>query len=101
YTSPLCVAIAFYFSEKKNGRTRAKHKIEVLSEHIRLTSMGEGTLRETLKNKKVNDVEDGLEYYSVIGSGCTCIVTEEKKDFYFSEIEVLSSRDYFQNYIKH
>jgi predicted nucleic acid-binding protein len=101
YTSPLCIAIAFYFSEKKDGRSRAKQKITVLSDHLAITAMDGLTLKDALKNKRVNDVEDGLEYYSAIGSGCKCIITEDKSDFYFSEIEVLNCRDYFQKYIKH
>ena len=100
YTSPLCLAIAFYFSEKKSGRTQAKHKINILSENIEFTNLNHKTVKDTLKNKKVNDVEDGLEYYSAIDSGCKCIITEDKKDFYFSEIEVLNSKEYFEKYLR-
>lgn len=100
YTSPLCIAIAFYFSEKKNGRAASRQKLQVLCEHIRITDVNGAMLDQVLQNKKVNDLEDGLEYYSAIDSGCKCIVTEDRKDFYFSEIEVLGSQDYFQKYIK-
>jgi predicted nucleic acid-binding protein len=32
FTSPICLAIAFYFSEKKSGRKLAKKKLGVLCE---------------------------------------------------------------------
>ncbi|MEI9958643.1 MAG: PIN domain-containing protein [Ferruginibacter sp.] len=32
YTSPVCLAIAFYFAEKKCGTQLAKQKIKLLSE---------------------------------------------------------------------
>lgn len=40
----------------------------------------------------------GLEYYAAVESGCICIVTGNKKDFYFPEIEVLDSKEFMQKY---
>jgi len=99
YTSPLCLAIAFYYSEKKSGQTMAREKIELLARKLHITTMDTSTVRSTGWNKMIHDFEDGLQYYSAIESGCTCIVTENKSDFYFSEIEVLSSRDFLENYV--
>jgi predicted nucleic acid-binding protein len=100
YTSPLCLAIAFYFASKKSGHTHARTKINVLSEKLNFTTVGSDTVNEVRKNKKIHDIEDGLQYYSAISSGCQCIITEDKKDFYFSEIEVLSARKYCEKYLK-
>ena len=36
YTSPICLAIAFYFAEKKSGRSLAKSKIGILSKKIKI-----------------------------------------------------------------
>ena len=38
FTSPLCLAIAFYFVEKKSGTQLAKQKIKLLSEKILIYS---------------------------------------------------------------
>ena len=100
YTSPLCVAIAFYFSEKKSGRSVAKSKIKLLSKHIGITGMNSYTVLKALENKKVLDLEDGLEYYSALEIGCRYIITEDRNDFYFSDIEVLDSRSFFEKHIK-
>ena len=100
YTSPLCLAIAFYFSEKKSGRATAKTKIATLCQHINITALNSETVLKTLDNKKVLDVEDGLEYYSAIASDCKCIITEDRKDFYFSEIDILDSRTFFEEHLK-
>ncbi len=100
YTSPLCLAIAFYFSEKKSGRVMAKAKVNTLCKHIGITDMSKGTVLKALENKKVLDLEDGLEYYSALGSDCKCIVTEDLKDFYFSDIEVLDSKSFFEKHFK-
>ena len=98
FTSPVCLAIAFYFSEKKSGNTLARKKVEMLCENISITDTGESIVRKAIANKKVHDFEDGLEYYSALGSGCKCIVTEDTNDFYFSEIDVLTSERFLEKY---
>ena len=99
YTSPLCLAIAFYFAEKKCGTTLAKQKINLLTEKLYITNLSEKTVLEANRNKKVHDLEDGLQYYSALDSGCKYIVTENLEDFYFSEIEVLTGRQFLENYV--
>ncbi|HSN10165.1 MAG TPA: PIN domain-containing protein, partial [Hanamia sp.] len=44
YTSPVCLAIAFYFAEKKFKSVKAKSKIQVLCEHIHITSVNESVV---------------------------------------------------------
>ena len=100
YTSPLCLAIAFYFAEKKSGRTKAKEKISTLSSHIEIAGTDADAVMQTINNKKINDFEDGLEYYSALAAKCGVIITEDTKDFYFSDIDVQSSLSFFERYLK-
>jgi predicted nucleic acid-binding protein len=99
YTSPICLAIAFYFAEKKFKSAKAKEKIALLTEHISIAAATPTCVEKTLQNRKVLDFEDGLEYYSAQESKCTCIVTEDVSDFHFSEIEVLSGEGFFEKYM--
>jgi predicted nucleic acid-binding protein len=98
YTSPLCLAITFYYAEKKNKRN-AREKINSLADKLTITSIDEKTVSETVKNKQIHDFEDGLQYYSAVESGCKCIITEDKTGFYFSKIEVLTSRAFLENHV--
>ena len=99
YTSPICLAIAFYFAEKKHGTTTAKQKINLLANNIFITDVGNDAVLSALQNKKVNDFEDGLEYYSAQKSKCTLIITEDVSDFYFAAMEVLKSNDLVEKYL--
>ena len=99
FTSPVCLAIAFYFAEKKYKSISAKKKIQVLCEHISIASVNKSTVLQSLQNPAINDFEDGLEYYSAVESKCDCIITEDINDFYFSKIEVLRSEDFFQKHL--
>jgi predicted nucleic acid-binding protein len=99
YTSPLCLAIAFYFAQKKSKKT-AKQKIELLSKHLQIADVTNATVQKALQNNAVHDFEDGMEYYSALENKCTCIITEDTKDFYFSDIEVLTAQDFFDEHMK-
>ncbi|TAL62131.1 MAG: PIN domain-containing protein [Bacteroidetes bacterium] len=99
YTSPACLAIALYFSEKKSGNALARNKIKYLCEHIHIADTDQNTVNKAISNKKVHDFEDGLEYYSATASGCKCIVTEDVGDFYFSEMEVMKPKEFLLKYL--
>ena len=94
FTSPLCLAIAFYFSSKKSGDTMAREKIAMLLNHIGITTIDEKTTLQAIENRHIHDFEDRMEYYSAIQHKCDCIITENQKDFYFSDIEVIGCEEF-------
>lgn len=98
FTSPVCLAITFYFAQKKHGRS-AKERLDLLCGHIETAEVTRGCILSALADPKVQDFKDGLEYYAALEAGCQCIVTENKKDFYFSTIEVLDSLEFYGKYM--
>ena len=89
FTSPLCIAIAAYFAAKRNGNKLAKKKIALLMEKLEITTVNDQCCRNAINEKRIEDLEDGLEYFSALGSKCGFIVTYDKSDFHFSKIPVL------------
>lgn len=100
YTSPICVAIAFYFAEKKNGTDLALKKVKLLCEKIRVASVDETVVKKATSNKSIHDLEDGIEYYAAVDAKCKCIITHDKDDFYFSQIEVLDPEEFLLKHVK-
>lgn len=98
YTSPICLAIAFYFAEKKSGQSGALKKIQMLCSKIGIASVDENVVDETLANKNITDFEDGLEYYAAEQSNCTCLITEDVADFSFAKMEVLRAEEFLVKY---
>ncbi|HNX78496.1 MAG TPA: hypothetical protein PKJ24_01380 [Prolixibacteraceae bacterium] len=90
YTSPLCLAIAFYFAGKKCGEKTALFKISLLCQHLQVTTINEVTIQKVLDDPRVTDFEDGLEYFSALETPCDFIITENCKDFWFSSIPVMN-----------
>ncbi len=100
FTSPVCLAIAYYFAGKKYKSAKAKEKISLLCKQIEIAEATKSSVQKALKNKSVLDFEDGLEYYSAEESTCTCLVTEDINDFHFAKMEVLTSEAFFLKYMK-
>ena len=99
YTSPICLAIAFYFAEKKCGTILAKQKIALLANKLCITNVGKNEVLQSLQNKKVNDFEDGIEYYAAVSEKCQAIISEDVSDFYFSSIAVYNSKDFLLHHV--
>ena len=99
YTASICLAIAFYFSEKKSGSVMARLKIEMLAKKILMTAVDQATVDQTLANRQGEDLEDGLEYYSAVDGGCTVIVTEDRAGFYYSTVPVMNCQQFLEQYI--
>ena len=76
-------------------------EIEILKKYnnptIGLTA--ESMAKEFNLSTDSTDFEDGLEYYAAKEVECNCIVTEDTDDFYFSEIEVLDCKGFFNRYL--
>lgn len=96
YTSPLCLSIAYYFATKKCSNQEALRKIYVLVNKIGITSVSEKEVLQAINNKKISDFEDGMVYYSALTKKCNYIITEDKDDYYFSEIPVYNSKQFFE-----
>lgn len=77
----------------------AKLKIEMLSKKIAMTTVDQAVSNQALSNRQIQDFEDGLEYYSALGSDCEVIVTEDSDGFYYSKIPVLGCEDFLRKYI--
>ena len=99
YTSPVCLAIAFYFAEKKSGTQLAKQKIKLLSEKILIAEVGKNEVIRALENKQVNDFEDGIEYYAALNNKCEVIITEDTGDFYFADIKICRAQIFLTEYL--
>lgn len=99
FTTPICLAISFYFSEKKSGATVAKRKMDLLNSKIQVAEVGGDEVLKTLKNPSIKDFEDGLEYFSAIRASCEVIVSEDTDGFYFSDIPVYSCREFLDHVV--
>ncbi|HSI76448.1 MAG TPA: PIN domain-containing protein [Lunatimonas sp.] len=98
FTSPICLAISFYFSEKKSGSKAAQRKMQLLTTKVGITKVDHGVVTQAINDRRIVDFEDGMEYYSAIEKGCQLIITENISDFFYSEIPVMDSRQFIREF---
>lgn len=98
FTSPVCLAIAFYFAEKKSGAITAKKKIGLLCEKIGVAVHTKEDIANITANSSIEDFEDGLEYYAALREKCQYIVTNDVDDFYFASITVCRPDTFIRDY---
>lgn len=96
YTTPVCLAIAFYFAEKKHRTQKAKEKISLLCQHIAIAPITQDCVQQALADKEALDFEDGIQYYAALAQQCDYLITENVEDFYFSKMTVLDSKTFLQ-----
>jgi len=99
YTSPTTLAIAFYFCSKKYNREIAKKKIESLCKRIEIAVNSSNDPLLAASNNAITDFEDGLQYYAAKNAKCKCIVTNDYRDFHFSDIEILDAESFLQKHV--
>jgi predicted nucleic acid-binding protein len=93
FTTPLCLAIAFYFASKKHGEAVAKKKIDLLVQNTGIAVIDKSSVSKAMNDKRVEDVEDGFQYYAALKAGCDRLITYDVSDFYFSEIPVMQPEE--------
>lgn len=74
----------------------AKKKIDLLCRNLKITTLDSDTTHKSLSNPKITDFEDGLEYYSAVNQGCEWIITEDREDFWFSELKVAGCEEFLK-----
>jgi predicted nucleic acid-binding protein len=95
-TSPITLAISYYFAEKKKGRDGAKNLIKVLSSKLQLIDNKNNHVTMALADNRINDFEDGLHFFAATDAQCKAIITYNKSDFYYSDIPVYSPREFLE-----
>ena len=98
HTSPICLAIAFYFSEKKSGRKVARQKMDLLVEHISVATVDVEVVKQSLQQKNIDDFEDGMEYFAAQKASCEMIITENPGDFHFGKLRVMRAEEFILSF---
>lgn len=92
--SALSLGIAFYFSEKKSGRKEARRKMELLLQKLQVTPCGEAEAKAAVMEKKADDFEDALQFFSAKSADASVILSNNPSDYHFSPIPVRRPEDF-------
>ena len=91
--SALSYATASYFLAKFENVEKAKDKLRKFKIISEICELNESIIEKGL-NSKFADFEDSLQYFSAVSSGCSILITRNKKDFKESLIPIMTAEEY-------
>ena len=77
--------------------SRTEVVLASLFEFAEITSVDSNAVKSAV-TLQAKDFEDALQYFSAKAIGVDCIVTRNVKDFPFSELQVLTPKDFLAHY---
>jgi predicted nucleic acid-binding protein len=96
YVSSLTCANMAYIGRKKFPGEAIYAVLASLFEFAEIASVDSNAVKSAV-TLQAKDFEDALQYFSAKAIGVDCIVTRNVKDFPFSELQVLTPKDFFHS----
>lgn len=93
FTSSLIIANIHYFISKAENSKQAIYKIDKLTSFIKVLSVGENEIKESIKSK-FKDFEDCIQNSCATNSKMDVIVTRNIKDFKLSQLPILTPKEF-------
>lgn len=93
YATALSFVNCLYVCRKDIGYDSALEKVRKLRRIINISPLSETEFDKAI-NSDTRDVEDAIQYYSALSSGCEVIITRNKKHFPKGAIEILTPQEF-------
>lgn len=87
-----------YFAKKGIKAKDLKRFINVILDTCIVVSVDTDILKQSI-NSDFTDFEDATQYFCAKSIGADLIITNDKKGFKNSQIDIITSRDFYQKYI--
>lgn len=93
HVSDLTFANIAYLSRKVMPRDQLYEMLEALCMFLHVGGINKESVMKAIR-LRAKDFEDALQYYAAKEAGADCIITRNKKDFYFSDIPVYTPEEF-------
>lgn len=93
------INIHYFASKDKNmNNAMVKKHINLFLEEYTIFS-AEAEILQTALNSNFDDFEDGVQYFCAKSIGADFIITNDKKGFLNSDLDIITSKDFYAEYI--
>ena len=96
YTSAVVLANVFYLLRKKIGIERSRDQLRKLRLIMKVVPITEKTV-DTVLNSKIDDFEDGLQYFSAKENNIVVLITRNIKDYKEKDLIVQTAEEYLRS----
>ena len=95
FTSAVVLANVFYILRKINGNEETKRQIRNLRLLVHILPINQNIVDMAL-NSKINDFEDGLQYFAAKENNIPVIITRNTRDYKEKDMAILSTEEYIK-----
>ena len=99
YLNDLSIINIHYIAKKKRTREEITQILKIILRKQEIVSIDKYIIENAL-DSEFKDFEDGVQYFSARRVNADLIITSNKKDFAYSEIEVLTPLVFYSEYVK-
>ncbi len=89
-----------YFARKGLKAKDLKQYINIILDNFNIISADKSIIKQAI-NSDFNDFEDAVQYFCAKNINADLIITNDKKGFKNSTIDTISSKDFYNRYIKY
>lgn len=88
-----------YLLEKHLNYEDLAHILRQFASIVKIATIDERTVRKSLSTGSLfHDIEDAMQHYAAIQSGCEAIITRNVKDFAHADIPVFLPADFVKGF---
>lgn len=88
-----------YLLEKRLSYEDLAHTLRQFASIVEIAPIDERTVRKSLSTTSLfRDIEDAMQHYAAVQSGCEALITRNVKDFVHSDIPVFSPSDFLKSF---
>ena len=88
-----------YLLEKRLSYEDLAHTLRQFASIVEIAAIDERTVRKSLSTTSLfRDIEDAMQHYAAIQSGCEAFITRNVKDFAHADIPVFSPADFLKEF---
>lgn len=88
-----------YLLEKRLSYDDLAHTLRQFASIVEIAAIDERTVRKSLSTTSLfRDIEDAMQHYAAVQSGCEAHITRNVKDFVHADIPVFSPADFLKGF---
>jgi len=99
YLNDLSIINIHYIAKKKRTREEITQILRIILRKQEIVSIDKHIIENSL-DSEFKDFEDGVQYFCARRVDADLILTSNKKDFAYSEIEVLTPLEFYNEYME-
>jgi predicted nucleic acid-binding protein len=99
YLNDLSIINIHYIAKKKRTREEITQILKIILRKQEIVSIDKHIIENSL-DSEFKDFEDGVQYFCARRVDADLILTSNKKDFAYSEIEVLTPLEFYNEYME-